>query len=287
MDNAHNDIKISLAQWSLHHTIQSGTMDRLDFAKKAGQLGFEAVEYVSRFYTQEAKSAQSFAQIVKEMNQRSNDAGIKNLLIMVDGEGSLASDIARERMEAIHSHVKWLEAAVELGCHSIRVNLTGGDETKQEKWIDASTSSLIALSDLAKAYNLNVIVENHGGISSNGGVLARVMKNVNLPNVGTLPDLGNFCIRRQDGLKWPSPCVEAYDRYQGVTEMMPWAKGVSAKTYDFNEHGYETTIDYTKMIAIIKNSGYNGYIGVEYEGQRLSEEEGIIKTKIMLENLLT
>ncbi|MFP9116507.1 sugar phosphate isomerase/epimerase family protein [Flavobacterium sp. RNTU_13] len=287
MDNADKDIKISLAQWSLHHAIQSGTMDKLDFAKKAGQLGFEAVEYVSRFYTQEAKSAQSFAQIVKEINQRSNDAGIKNLLIMIDGEGNLASDIARERIEAINNHLKWLEAAAELGCHSIRVNLTGGDETKQEKWINASTSSLIALSDLAKAYDLNVIVENHGGISSNGGVLARVMKNVNLPNVGTLPDLGNFCIRRQDGLKWPSPCVEAYDRYQGVTEMMPWAKGISAKTYDFNEHGLETTIDYTKMIAIIKNSGYNGYIGIEYEGQRLSEEEGIIKTKIMLENLLT
>lgn len=287
MDNTDKDIKISLAQWSLHHAIHRGSMDRLDFAKKARQLGFEAVEYVSRFYTQEAKSAQSFAQIVKEINQRSNDAGIKNLLIMIDGEGNLASDMARERMEAINNHVKWLEAAAELGCHSIRVNLTGGEETKQEKWIDASTSSLIALSDLAKAYNLNVIVENHGGISSNGSVLAQVMKNVNLPNVGTLPDLGNFCIRRQDGLKWPSPCVEEYDRYQGVTEMMPWAKGLSAKTYDFNEHGLENTIDYTKMIAIIKNSGYNSYIGVEYEGQRLSEEEGIIKTKIMLENLLT
>ena len=136
----------------------------------------------------------------------------------------------------------------------------------------------------AKTNDLNIIVENHGGLSSNGALVAKLMHNINLPNVGTLPDFGNFCIRRQGGLKWPSPCIETYDRYLGVAEMMPFAKGVSAKSYDFDTTGNETTIDYSRMLHIINQSGFNGYIGVEYEGQRLTETEGILATKELLTN---
>ena len=107
------------------------------------------------------------------------------------------------------------------------------------------------------------------------------MKAVNKSNVGTLPDFGNFCIKREEG-NWRN-CVDAYDRYQGTTELMPFAKGVSAKSHDFDEQGNETETDYTKMLQIVKAAGFSGYIGIEYEGEKLSEDEGIRKTKALLE----
>jgi sugar phosphate isomerase/epimerase len=279
-------LKLSLAQWSLHNTIQSGRLHKLDFAVQARQLGFDAVEYVSRFYMEESKSSSAFTALLKEMKKRSDDAGVQNLLIMVDGEGALASDTIDERQQAVDNHKKWVDAVAELGGHSLRVYLLGNDETEQQ-WRDAAAESLTALAVYAKSADINVIVENHGGLSSKGALMAGLMRNINLPNVGTLPDFGNFCIKREGGLKWPSPCEETYDRYQGVAEMMPFAKGVSAKSYDFDACGNETTIDYNRMLGIIKESGFSGYIGIEYEGQRLAETEGIRATKELLEKLFS
>nr|WP_322623262.1 sugar phosphate isomerase/epimerase family protein [uncultured Flavobacterium sp.] len=275
--------KLSLAQWSLHKTIQSGQFHKLDFALKAKDLGFDAVEYVSRFYMEESKNTTAFTALLKEMKSRSNDSGVHNLLIMVDGEGALASDNKNEREAAVNNHKKWVDAVATLGGHSLRVYLLGNDSNEQH-WLESSAESLSQLAMYAKTNDLNIIVENHGGLSSNGALVAKLMHNINLPNVGTLPDFGNFCIRRQGGLKWPSPCIETYDRYLGVAEMMPFAKGVSAKSYDFDTTGNETTIDYSRMLHIINQSGFNGYIGVEYEGQRLTETEGILATKELLTN---
>ncbi len=275
--------KLSLAQWSLHKAIlETKTLPALDFAKKARALGFEAVEYVNQLYNPELESM-GLDKLVKELKKRSSDNGIKNVLIMIDGEGELAALTKMERDEAIAKHSKWVDAAAELGCGSIRVNLFGtGAENDFDKWKESSVDGLGRLSAYAKKSNVNVIVENHGGLSSDAGKLTDVIKAINMKNCGTLPDFGNFCVKREGGERWGAACIEEYDKYKGVRELMPFAHGVSAKTFDFDANGNETTIDYKKMLKIVKEAGYTGHIGIEYEGNRLGEEEGIKATKELL-----
>jgi sugar phosphate isomerase/epimerase len=277
--------KLSLAQWSLHRMLQeTHTLNNMEFAKKAHRLGFDGIEYVSTFYPLEQGNLnRSVQQLVQQLNQHSQAEGITNVLIMVDGEGELAALTKPGRDEAIAKHSKWIDVASGLGCHSIRVNLFGtGAENDFTIWKDTAADGLRRLSELAAKSNINVIVENHGGLSSDAGKLTEVIKNVNLKNCGTLPDFGNFCVKRQDGSRWETPCIEEYDRYRGTRELMPFARGVSAKSYDFDAQGNETTIDYLRMLKIIKDAGYTGHIGVEYEGTRLKEEGGIIATRNLL-----
>jgi len=273
-------LKISLAQWSFHKTLQSGEMDHLQFAEKAGALGFTGVEYVNQFFKDKAQDTA----YLNLMTAKSNTAGVKQLLIMIDGEGHLGDPDETKRNEAVLNHHKWVDAAAYLGCHSIRVNAHG--EGKAEDVAKAAIDGLSKLSDYASAKNINVIVENHGGFSSNGQWLADVMAKVNKPNCGTLPDFGNFCLRSEKDAKGDNKCVEEYDRYKGVEELMPYAKAVSAKSFDFGELGFETTIDYPKMMDIVQKANYRGFIGVEYEGTVLSEEEGIKATKVLIENCI-
>lgn len=278
--------KLSLAQWSIHRMIMEQGFDPLDFAKKAKAWGFEGLEYVSQLYRKEleknSNSATAVNNLARELNKRSNDNDIKNLVIMVDAEGNLGVKDKTERTRAIEAHHKWVDAAAILGCHSIRVNLFG--EQDPEAWKQYAAEGLSGLATYAAKSGVNILVENHGGFSSDGELLAEVMQEVNMKNCGTLPDFGNFCIKRENGEPWGAPCVEEYDKYKGVRELMPFAKAVSAKSYDFDEAGNETTIDYVKMLQIVKDTGYTGYIGVEYEGERLSEEEGILATKKLLIN---
>lgn len=272
--------KLSLAQWSFNKHIKSGEMSPLDFAQKASELGFEGIEYVSQLYIKELEKDSNpqvaMQMLLKTLKEKSELYKVRNVLIMVDGEGDLGALDEVKRKEAVNNHKKWVDAAKYLGCHSIRVNASG--EGTAEEVANAAVDGLSKLSDYAEKQGINILVENHGGYSSNGQWLADVMKRVGKSNCGTLPDFGNFCI---DG----SPtgvCNEAYDMYKGVSEMMPFAKGVSAKSYDFDADGNETKIDYSKMLEIVKNSGYRSFIGVEYEGDNLSEEEGIIATKKLL-----
>ena len=250
------EFKISLAEWSLHRALWSGkTITNLDFpriAKKTYDL--DAVEYVSTFFKGKGED-QAYLTALKDSCTK---YGVKSLIIMVDGEGNLADTSVAKRTKAIENHYKWVKAAKFLGCHSIRVN-AGGSGTMGQMQV-AAIDALTKLSSYAADYGINVIVENHGGNSSIGKWLAEIMKTVNRPNCGTLPDLGNFY---------------EYDRYAGVTDMMPYAKGVSGKTHDFDAEGNETKIDYAKMMKIIADSKYSGYIDVEYEGNILSEDEGI------------
>lgn len=276
--------KISLAQWSLHRTIKiKKELSPNDFSIKAREMGFDAVEYVSSLYWNELKS-RSIAKITKELVSKSNDNDIKNLLIMVDGEGDLAAKNNYKREKAIENHVKWIEMAHELGCHSIRVNLNG--EKEKKNWIEYSSKSLTKLCSFARKDKINIIVENHGGLSSNAKLLAKVMKEVNLDNCGTLPDFGNFCIEKEDPNNYFSNCINEYDKYLGMEELMPYAKAVSAKSFDFNNNGEESTIDFKKIIDIVSSFEYKGYYGIEYEGLNLSEEKGILKTKKLLERHL-
>lgn len=276
--------KLSLAQWSLHKEILEGKLSPLDFAQKANELGFEGVEYVSQLYTKEleknADQKVAMDTLLTILKEKSIKYNVQNLLIMVDNEGDLASTEESLRNEAVENHKKWVDAAQFLGCHSIRVNLFGTNEP--EIWKKTATDGLSKLATYAKEKNVNVIVENHGYLSSNAALLVEVIHAVNASNCGVLPDFGNFCLKREGGELWEAACIEEYDRYKGVEELMPVAKAVSAKSYDFDENGNETTIDYQKIIQIVKDANYKGFIGVEYEGSRLSEIEGIIATKNLL-----
>jgi sugar phosphate isomerase/epimerase len=280
-------IKISLAQWSLHRTMEAGKMDNLDFPGIArNKYGIGAVEYVNQFFggkQMDYKIAARNAGYLNQLLQRSRDAGVYNHLIMVDNEGSLSIPKDAERLGAVENHKKWIDAAKFLGCATVRVNLHGdGNSDDKHK---ASVDSLGRLGEYASTTGINVVVENHGSDSSNGKWLAGVMKEVDKTNVGTLPDFGNFCINHPWG-QTQDPCSNMYDRAMGVKEMLPFAKGVSAKTYDFDENGGQPKIDYNKLMDIVKSSGFKGYIGIEYEGFNENEDEGIRKTKALLEKYL-
>jgi sugar phosphate isomerase/epimerase len=218
------------------------------------------------------------------LKQAAQNRNIALLLIMIDGEGGLGDTSLAKRDSAIENHKKWVDAAKYLGCHSIRVNAHG--EGSEEAVGLAATYGLKKLSSYAQQHNINVIVENHGGYSSKGSWLANVIKNTQMSNCGTLPDFGNFCVRRESGALYDGKCIEEYDRYKGVEEMMPYAKALSAKSHDFDAKGEETHTDYAKMLKIAHDAAYTGYIGVEYEGSVLSEEQGIIATRDLLRSKL-
>jgi sugar phosphate isomerase/epimerase len=277
-----NSIKLSLAQWSLNKLINGGILNPYDFAKIASGYGFTGLEYVSQLYKDIYSSenkANAIENFVKKSLVESKKYGLENVLIMVDDEGDLSIENQSKRGQAIENHKLWVDAASQLGCHSIRVNLSGTSDL--EIWKNASIDSLRKLSAYASASKINILVENHGGHSSNASHLMEVIHTVDLPNCLTLPDFGNFCIERKENI-----CTEEYDKYKGVEELLSKAGAVSAKSYDFDDQGNETTIDYQKMLTLVKKEGYTGYIGVEYEGDRLSEKEGILSTKKLIEKYI-
>lgn len=277
---------LSLAQWSLHKTIRSGTMSPYDFAKVASEFGFKGLEYVNGLYPDVMNSEDKTTAIqafVEKNNALAKQYNVKNVLIMIDGEGDLSSSEEQERMTAIENHKLWIDAAHQMGCTAVRLNLHG--EKEEAKWIKNSIESLSALSEYAAPFNINVIVENHGGKSSNANLLMQVINQVNFSNCGTLPDFGNFCMSENWGSLKDNKCDDPYDPYLGVSEMLPKAFGMSAKSYEFNANGDETILDYYKLLSIVKKGGYDGFIGVEYEGEVLSEKEGILATKRLLEKV--
>lgn len=287
--------KISLAEWSLHRHIFGagdvhfaseqarrsalrynsekyliGDLTNLDFAQIARrEFDIDAVEYVNVFFFNKARDKKYLA----EMKTRADGEGVKSLLIMCDLEGALGDPDPKKRTMAIESHYKWVEAAVYLGCHSIRVNAQSAGSWDEQRKL--ATEGLVRLADYGAKFDINVIVENHGGISSNGKWLASVMKTANHPRLGTLPDFGNFRISD----------TERYDNYKGVQELMPFAKAVSAKSKNFDKDGNEVDMDYGRLLKIVTDAGYSGYVGVEYEGSVLSEFDGIRATKALLERV--
>ena len=269
-ENKKMKFKISLAEWSLHRMLYSGKLDHLDFCVIAREeFNLDAIEYVNSFFFDKAKDLG----YLKEMKNRANDQGISSLLIMCDNEGSLGDPSQKARETAVENHFKWMEAAKFLGCHSIRVNAKS--EGTYEDQIQLASDGLRRLTEYGEKIGINTIVENHGGLSSNGKWLVSVMKEVDHPMCGTLPDFGNFKIKDDE---W-------YDRYMGVDELMPYAKAVSAKSHSFDWKGNETNTDYKKMISIVLSSGYNGYIGIEFEGNEVDEIEGVKLTKKLMEKV--
>ena len=262
--------RISLAEWSLHRALRRGSLDHLDFAVKARRdFDIGGIEYVNSFFKDSARDLE----YLKDMKRRATEEGVESLLIMVDGEGQLADADGEARAQAVENHFQWIDAGVVLGCHSIRVN--AGGQGEREEVARRAADSLVQIADYAEPHGLNVIVENHGGLSSDGAWLASVMQLADNPRVGTLPDFGNFQVG--DG--------ERYDRYQGVEELMPWARAVSAKSHEFDEEGDEVRTDYRRMLKIVLDAGYRGWIGVEYEGDQYDEDKGIRMTKALLQKV--
>jgi L-ribulose-5-phosphate 3-epimerase len=263
--------EISLAQWSLHRRIRAGELDPLDFAAAAANdHGIRAVEYVNQFYVGKSRDDR----YLKKWRKAADDNGVKSLLIMCDGLGALGDPDPKQRVLAIGNHRPWVDAAVALGCHAIRVNALGVGDSDDVK--SRVAESLHALAVYSAGHSIAVLVENHGGYSSDGEWVADLVKRADHPGVGTLPDFGNFT--RQDGT--------VADRYVGVAAMMPHAKAVSAKAHDFDADGNEVNTDYAKMMAIVLAAGYRGHVGIEYEGKQDSEAAGIAKTKALLERFL-
>lgn len=261
---------ISLAQWSLHRALRGKQLDNLDFAPSAkSDYGIAAVEYVNQFFMDKARDTTYLA----EMKKRADDAGVRSLLIMCDSEGNLGDVDAGARAIAVQNHHKWVETARYLGCHSIRVNAYSQAATPDEQ-MKLCADGLHRLAEFADRHDINVIVENHGGNSSNGAWLVSTIRMGAHRRLGTLPDFGNFLVNAQTN--------EWYDRYRGVEEMMPYAKGVSAKSHDFDAAGNETQTDYRRMMRIVVDQGYHGHVGIEYEGNTLSEPAGIRATRDLL-----
>lgn len=290
--------KISLAQWSLHRRIigsaagrlfavsplpdlkaklrytpgdvLKGGLTTLEFPRTARrEFGIGAVDYVNTFMFGRARDAR----YLKDLKIRAEGEGVYNHVIMCDFEGDLGAPVAAERERAVHSHHQWVEAAAVLGCRFIRVNAASAGSWDEQ--VKLAADGLHRLADYAGKHDVSVLVENHGGLSSNGRWLAEVIKFAAHPRLGTLPDFGNFAIDESS----------SYDPYRGVTDLMPFAGAVSAKSYDFDADGNETTFDYDRMLRIVREAGFSGYVSVEYEGHRLSEADGIRATKAILERV--
>ena len=290
------DFQISLAQWSLHKTyfggaiedwqefgrllkespdeLLQGELDPKDFPEVAASYGINSIELVNTFYFSKGEDKVYWT----EFKQKCDEFGVSVGLIMCDALGNLGDADTVARKTAVEKHYQWVDVAKFLGAHSIRVN-AAGQGTPEEVAANA-VDGLSQLAEYAASKSINIIVENHGGYSSDGKWLTGVMAKVGMDNVGTLPDFGNFCIE-----SGPEGCVKEYDRYQGIAELMPYAKGVSAKSNEFDENGNEINSDYLRIMKIVKESGFKGYVGIEYEGRKLSEDEGIKATKALLEKV--
>ena len=262
--------KISLAEWSLHRELRAQQLDHLDFARITRErYAIDAVEYVNGFFKDRATDNS----YLRAMNQRAADHGVVQHLIMCDGEGRLGDPDETKRIEAVHNHHKWIDAARELGCITIRVN--AASEGSWDEQARLAADGLHRLCEYGQQAGINVIVENHGGLSSNGQWLSSVIRMVNHPRCGTLPDFGNFNLGGG----------QTYDKYQGIAELMPFAKAVSAKSHDFDAAGNETDKDYRRLLKTVVDAGYRSWVGIEYEGERLSEHEGIRATLELLKTI--
>ncbi|SEO93709.1 Sugar phosphate isomerase/epimerase [Mucilaginibacter sp. OK283] len=289
--------KLALSQFSLASQYWSKKIDPLDFAQKsASSFGITGLDYCAIFFQDKAKDLN----YLNELKKRSADNGCYNLRIMVDGEGVLGSLDKEVRKKAVESHYKWIDAAATIGCPMIRVNAEGnGDPAEVKK---AAIESLNGLIDYGRKSNIDVIVENHVGLTCNGGWLADLMKEINNPHCGTLADFGNFCIKRtmpatNDLSGWMNTkCIDEYDRYKGIGELMPFAKGVHAKTHLFDANGNDTETDFARMFKIITDSGFNGWVSIEYEGglynmyqkgnKYLGDDAGVLATKRLIEKVV-
>lgn len=272
-------LKLSLAQWSIHKQLFDGSVKAQEFPQIAASYGIKAIEYVNQFYVDVVNKASYWS----DLKRRNDDLGIRSLLIMVDDEGDLGVANELERKQSVTNHFKWVDAANTLGCHSIRVNAFGDSDRTVFK--NAIKDSMSRLAEYAATASINVVIENHGLFSSDAEFITNIVQEVDKPNFGTFPDFGNWCLSAKWGSTQSDECTDVYNIYKGVEEMLPYAKAVSAKSYNFDSVGNDTKIDYYKILKLVKESSYDGHIGIEYEGEKLNEHQGILATKALIEKV--
>jgi sugar phosphate isomerase/epimerase len=267
--------KLSLAQWSFHKELKDGRMSNQGFIKAAAEMGFEGVEYVDQFFDGKVKDFP----FLDDLKATAKTAGIKNLLIMVDRCGNIGASDEEERNRSVDKHKEWVDVAKYLGCTAIRINAHGdGDaETLKSNCIKGITQ----LAKYANSQGINILIENHGGMSNNGTWMVSMMEGLKGQNIYTLPDFDNWCWEREGGSYWSGKCIKRYDRYQGVRELLPYAKALSVKGFEFDKNGDETTIDFYKMMNIVRKSKYQGYLGIEYEGNSADARSEILRLKTL------
>lgn len=290
------DFKISLAQWSLQRTfigdtvtdwrawvsdlrtspgdVLNGEVDPMDFPTMAKEYGIDCIELLNIFYFDKAKDMSYW----KAFKKKCDDAEVTVGLIMCDVLGNLADPDSVARIQAVENHYHWVDVAEFLGARSVRVNLSG--EGDREEIAANAIDGLTRLAEYAAPKGINIVVENQRGISADASWLSSLLGKVEMDNVGSLPDFGNFCVKTG-----PDGCINEYDRYKGIAELLPYAKGVSAKSYSFDENGNEERSDFLRIMKIVKNAGFKGYVGIEYDGTQLSEDEGINATRRLLEKV--
>jgi len=291
-----HEFNISLAQWSLQRTfigdtitdwgpwvkallaspddVLKGDVDPMDFPVLAKGYGIDCIELLNIFYLSKAEDKAYW----EAFKKKCDDAGVTVGLIMCDVLGNLGDADPGARRQAVENHYPWVDVAQFLGARAVRVNLAGSGSP--EEVAANAIDGLTRLAEYAAPKGINILVENQRGFSADASWVSGILEKVNMDNVGALPDFGNFCIEMG-----PDGCIKEYDRYRGIAELMPYAKGVSAKSYAFDTSGNEVEIDYTRIMKIVKESGFTGYVGIEYDGTQLSEDEGIKATKILLENV--
>ena len=296
-----NKLKISLQCFSFASEFYKGNFDLSNFSKIVRETyNLDGAEFWSIPFM--GKEKNSF--FLNELRQKSNDYGIKNTIILVDlldmqtmkQGNSLASIDKKERNQAIEDHKPWIDAAKSIGCDSIRINLWS--DASKEEVMKVSIESISKLLEYSSDKNISIVIENHGGHTGDAKWLVNLIKKINNKNLGTLPDFGtlNFCVKRDLNLDFTAKCFSQYDKYLGVKELLPYAKGISAKSTQFDLKGNETTTNFKKMVRLIKKSNFEGYISIEYEGairdtfakqkNHLSTHDGILATKKLLEKYI-
>ncbi|GAB5561933.1 MAG: hypothetical protein SynsKO_35800 [Synoicihabitans sp.] len=276
---------LSLSQWGFHRAIFGdardnyqdfittlhrapddvlrGDMDPRDIVWRARELGVGVVDLVNILWFGHGQDGPWLA----DFKARARDAGVTFGVLMCDQLGRIAAKDSAERKRSISGHLDWMETAAELGCPFLRVNPYGDGSYLEQ--LKRGAETLHELADRSSDFGLEILVENHGHPGSNGAWLAMLIEQADHPRLGTYTDLDNFFMGG-----WNHDPQRRYDRTQGLFDLAPYTKAISAKTHDFGPDGEETTIDYQACLKILLDAGFTGLVGAEYEGHRLSEAEG-------------
>lgn len=253
---------VSLSQRSLRGEFAASRLDPLDFPKVARSLGIAAVEYEGQFYRKKVANRKYLA----ELSRRAAGEGVTSVLLLVDEDGALGSREEKARRRVVDRHEKWLEAAALLGCKAVRVVArTEGTEDDAVAWL---SDGLRRLCVLAQPLGIDVLVENQDGFSANGSWLVELLNAVSHPRCGSRASFGSATLGNE--------------RLRQLRELMPSARSVCAKSYDFDDRGEELSINYAQMLKIVMDAGYRGHVAIEYEGTRLSEQAGLARAKQLL-----
>ncbi|MDP9380017.1 MAG: sugar phosphate isomerase/epimerase [Chloroflexota bacterium] len=189
---------------------------------------------------------------------QSSDVRVVNVPIDV---GDISQPDATKREHDLKLIEFWLDVAAYLGSPAARVNSGSGN-------LESAIESYQRLARYGEQVGVRLVLENHGGLSADLGNIQRMLESVP-SNFGTSPDFGNFPEEK---------------RYDGLALMVPRAAVVHAKTYDFNAAGEFHNFDFARCLSIVRDSGFDGYLSVEFEGKG-DQPQGVRQTIDLIRRL--